>query len=420
MDETGIMIKATSWPSGLRAAPRPYPDSAPSCRTSGYLTALDGVRGLAILLVLVYHFTLGMTAQGFAARLLIKATSAGWCGVDLFFVLSGFLITGILCDTKGSPRRFQNFYARRVLRIFPLYYGTLIAVVAALPLIATRIGGFDGVEDALVWLWSYGTNILVAFRGSWFPLSHFWSLSVEEHFYMFWPAVVFWCDRKTALRLCVGMILLAPAVRAWLVAQGAVLAAYCLTVCRMDALAVGSLLALAARGPRGLGVLVPHARKALLISGTALLALAGWRFGLAFHDAAIQTVGYVALEVFFAALLVLVVSAPAESPLATAFNLAPLRSLGHYSYGLYVYNSIFILVAEGSSLLPRLVAWSGSIALGRLLFVALAASSTLVTAWLSWHLFEKYFLRLKRYFPGGPGYRPTAGGRGWVPRVRSS
>ncbi|MDR3619930.1 MAG: acyltransferase [Paludisphaera borealis] len=383
---------------------------------------LDGVRGLAILLVLIYHFTMGMTGQGLAARLFFKATSVGWCGVDLFFVLSGFLITGILCDAKGSPHRFRNFYARRALRIFPLYYGVLIGVFAGLPLIATTTGGFDGVEDAYIWLWSYGTNILVALRGEWFPLSHFWTLAVEEHFYIFWPAVVFLCDRKTALWVCLGMTLLALVARVWLVSQGAVLAAYCLTVCRMDALAMGGLVALAARGPRGLGVLAPHARTTLLLGATALSALVGWRFGLAFHDPVIQTVGYLALAVCFAALLALVVAAPASSPLAIVCNLAPLRSLGRYSYGLYVYNSIFILLAEGSSLLPRLVAWSGSMAVGRLLYVALAASSTLAVAWLSWHLLEKPFFKLKRHFPSGsdssslhrpdpsartPGYAPA-------------
>jgi peptidoglycan/LPS O-acetylase OafA/YrhL len=362
---------------------------------------LDGIRGLAILLVLVYHFTLGMAGDGVAGRLLFKATSAGWCGVDLFFVLSGFLITGILCDAKGSPHRFRNFYVRRALRIFPLYYGVLIGVFAALPLITTTIGGFDGVENAWAWLWLYGTNIHVAWRGKWFPLSHFWSLAVEEHFYLFWPAVVFLCDRKTAFRACLGMILLALAARIWLVAHGAVLAAYCLTVCRMDALAMGSLVALAIRGPRGLGVVASHAGTTLLLSAIALSALVGWRFGLAFHDPVVQTAGYLALDVFFAALLALAVTVPASSPLALACNLAPLRSLGRYSYGLYVYNSIFILVAEGTSLLPRIVAWSESTTLGRLLFVALAASSTLAVAWLSWHLLEKPFLKLKRHFPSG-------------------
>ena len=365
----------------------------------GHIPALDGVRGLAILLILVYHFTLGMTGRGLAARLLIKGTSAGWCGVDLFFVLSGFLITGILHDARGAPHRFRNFYARRALRIFPLYYGCLAVLFAALPWIAARVGGFEGVEGAWIWLALYGTNGLVAIRDGWFPLAHFWSLAVEEHFYLFWPAVVIYCGRGTAMRVCVVMVVLAMAVRLWLVSRNLVLAAYCLTVCRMDALAIGSLLALALRGPGGVATVAPVARKVALGSAVALVCLVGWRFGLTFHDPAVQVLGFLVLALFFAAMLALVVASPSVGVVAAPFRLPPLRWLGRYSYGLYVYNSIFILAADGLALHSKLVAWTGS-AIGRLLYIAIAVVSTVGTSWLSWHLFEKHFLGLKRFFPG--------------------
>ena len=356
------------------------------------------MRGLAIVFVLAYHVTLGMTGQSLAAKLLAKATSAGWCGVDLFFVLSGFLITGILLDTKDSPRRFRNFYARRALRIFPLYYGTLLLTFAALPWITRWIGGFAGVDEAQTWLWLYGTNLFVGLRGAWFPLSHFWSLAVEEHFYLFWPAILFGCDRRTVLWICAGMVVLALAVRVYLVSQHAVLAAYCLTICRMDALAIGSVVALAARTPRGLEALAPLAVRTAWISAVGLLGVVAWRTGLAFHDAVIQTLGYLLLDVLFASLLVLVVVAPASGRLSIAMTFPPLRALGRYSYGIYVYNSIFILMAEGLSLHARLVAWSGSMVLGRLLFVEIVVVFTLVTAWVSWHGLEKQFLKWKHCF----------------------
>lgn len=397
--------------------PHPSADAPAHRPESGHLPALDGLRGLAILLVLAYHFTLSMSGQGLPARLLFKLTSAGWSGVDLFFVLSGFLITGILSDARDSPNRFRNFYARRSLRIFPLYYGTLAAVLLALPMIESRVGGFGGVSDASPWLWSYGTNLLVAGRESWFPLSHFWSLAVEEHFYLFWPAVIFGCGRKVAFRVCGAMILIAAAVRIVLVARGAVLAAYCLTACRMDALAIGSALALAARGPGGISALVPRAKLAATLSGAALLGLAARGSGLAFHDPRVQVVGYPLLACFFAAILALVVARPTGS-IATAARFAPLRSLGRYSYGLYVYNSLFLLVAEGTSLLHNLIARSGSTALGRCLYVATAASTTLAVAWLSYHLFEKHFLKLKRHFPASGPIRsdPATGSGARAPR----
>jgi len=372
--------------------------STPTIRQTGHLGVLDGVRGLAILLVLVYHFTLGMAGQDLASRLFFRLTAAGWCGVDLFFVLSGFLITGILHDAKESPHRFRNFYARRALRIFPLYYATLTIIFALLPWIVGLLGTFDDLEAARVWLWAYGTNIHVALRGDWFPLSHFWSLAVEEHFYVFWPAIIIGCRRETAMRVCLGMILMALAVRTGLVIQGAVLAAYCSTACRMDALAMGGFIALAARGPTGLERLVPVARKVVLASVAVLLALAGWRFGLFLHDPAIQIVGYSLLDVFFAASLVRIIAAPAASRLAILFDSFPLRCLGRYSYGLYVFNSIFLLASERLFLMTRLVAWSGSTIPGRLIYVFIGSFATFVAAWLSWHLLEKHFLKLKSCF----------------------
>jgi peptidoglycan/LPS O-acetylase OafA/YrhL len=373
--------------------------SGPDLGSPGHVPALDGVRGLAIGLVLVYHLTLGMQGQGLASRLLFKLTSTGWCGVDLFFVLSGFLITGILCDAKASPHRFRNFYARRALRIFPLYYATLAIVFAGLPMFVSALRVEPELEDARIWLWCYGSNILVALRDSWFPLSHFWSLAVEEHFYLFWPAIILGCDRKTAMRICGTMIVAALAVRLWMVSAGAVLAAYCLTICRIDALALGGFLALAARGPGGLETLVPHAGKVALSSATALLAVAVWRLGLHLFDPAIQIVGYLLLDLLFAALILRVVAPTSRGLVARLLTLAPLRWLGRYSYGIYVFNSIVVLAAEGSSLLPRLVSSSGSTTLGRLLYIGLAASATLACAWLSWHLLEKHFLELKVHFP---------------------
>ena len=183
--------------------------TASLCLQSGHIGVLDGVRGLAILLVLVYHFTLSMAGQTLPGRLFFRSTAAGWCGVDLFFVLSGFLITGILYDAKDLPHRFRNFYARRALRIFPLYYTILAITFALLPRAVRLVGRLDDLEDARFWLWTYGTNVYVAFRGDWFPLSHFWSLAVEEHFYLFWPAIIIGCDRKTALRVCGAMIVMA-------------------------------------------------------------------------------------------------------------------------------------------------------------------------------------------------------------------
>jgi len=363
---------------------------------------LDGIRGLAILLVLIYHFTLDMSGRDIFTKAVLKAAAAGWCGVDLFFVLSGFLITGILADTKEIPNRSRNFYARRALRIFPLYYVSLAAIFASLPWISGGFGSVEGFQGTWVWLGLYAANALVAIRGSWFPLSHFWSLAVEEHFYLFWPAVIFRFGRVSAMKVCIVVVVLAFSLRVCLAARGAVLAAYCLTPCRIDAIAIGGFLALAIRGPGGLTRVLPALRWIGAAAAGGIAAIASARNGLPFHDPIVQTAGYLCLDLLFASLILLPLSPGRLNFAKGVFESGVLRWLGRYSYGLYVFNSIFLLIAEGLSLLSFLVAYTGSPAVAYLLYLAVAFSATLAAACLSWHLLEKPFLKLRRYFPTAP------------------
>ena len=137
----------------------------------------------------------------------------GWIGVDLFFVLSGFLITGILYDAKGGPHYFRNFYMRRSLRIFPLYYAFLILIFAVMPLL--RASGADHVGKQ-VWMWTYLSNVLFA-RVGWEGMpahtTHLWSLAIEEQFYLLWPLLVWLASRRRLIQLCVGSIAVAFATR---------------------------------------------------------------------------------------------------------------------------------------------------------------------------------------------------------------
>ena len=171
------------------------------------IPALDGLRGIAIAAVMVFHFTLygpysnalmrGLPAIGPALHLAM----AGWGGVDLFFVLSGYLITAILLRTKAAPGYFRRFYARRVLRIFPLYYLFLavgIALSSRLPPAWSAEGSWQ------LWLWTYLTNFKIGSAG-WSSVprayEHFWSLAVEEQFYLLWPLLVFKLDERRLARL---------------------------------------------------------------------------------------------------------------------------------------------------------------------------------------------------------------------------
>src|SRR5260370_16732322 len=182
-------------------------------RGTGHLPGLDGIRGLAILLVMAVHFIGDATPRNFAERLAVKLASYGVLGVDLFFVLSGFLITGLLLDAKNDPHYFRNFYARRILRIFPLYYLVLALLFLVLPRLIALTPALELARERQVWLWTYTANFYIAAKSSWAALtyvSHFWSLAIEEHFYLLWPLAVFLLSRETLARICLAAIGGAP------------------------------------------------------------------------------------------------------------------------------------------------------------------------------------------------------------------
>src|SRR4051812_48705226 len=155
-------------------------------RLRGHLPGLDGLRGIAILMVLALHFLGDATPHGPVGRLVVKAASYGVLGVDLFFVLSGFLITGLLLDAKSGPHYFRNFYARRTLRIFPLYYLVLTILFIVLPRFTALPAPLEDARIHQGWLWTYTSNFFIAARAEWALtyVSHFWSLAIEEHFYL--------------------------------------------------------------------------------------------------------------------------------------------------------------------------------------------------------------------------------------------
>src|SRR5215470_6104122 len=244
--------------------------NARSVRAGGHLPGLDGVRGLAILLVLAVHFVGNATPVTWGERLAVKLGNYGVLGVDLFFVLSGFLITGLLLDSKGDPHYFRNFYARRTLRIFPLYYFVLALLFIVIPAAVTIPPALEEARRHQAWLWTYTTNFFIAAKASWALsyVSHFWSLAIEEHFYLLWPLVVFSFRRQTLERICIAVIVAALALRIGLLLGGvSELSVSVLTPCRIDTLCVGALLAAVARREGGAALLVKHSGRAAIVIG---------------------------------------------------------------------------------------------------------------------------------------------------------
>jgi peptidoglycan/LPS O-acetylase OafA/YrhL len=337
----------------------------------GHMPALDGLRGLAILLVLAHAFDIIQTRGGPGHQLGVWL-DLGWIGVQLFFVLSGFLITGILLDSRDAPHYFRKFWIRRVLRIFPLYYGVLAVSLTT-----------------NIYLWTYTTNY--ATPDPVFP--HFWSLAVEEQFYLVWPIVVWFVGRRGVIALGALLVPLAIISRVYVRSHWGHDAAYMFTPCRMDALAIGASAAALVRGDR-LRREIARTHATRLGAYGAALVLAGAALGHALRTGeTMQTGGYSLIALGFAVLLVAVL--PMDGRPARIFAFAPLRRIGTYSYGMYVFHAP-LHVYVGLPLLARIAPQYGS-AVG--LVYALAASlATFAAAALSYHLYERWFLQLKKTF----------------------
>jgi peptidoglycan/LPS O-acetylase OafA/YrhL len=244
-------------PGHLPVSLGPTP-STPDRRAFGHVPELDGVRGVAIAMVFAFHYV-GFQGQGTLMAYLSGVTRSMWCGVDLFFVLSGFLITGILLDARGRPRYFTTFYGRRTLRIFPLYFGLLAFAFLALPrLVPMTSPGDRRLLAHQAWLWTYATNFKTmvtghsVFVGDHVWLHHLWSLAVEEHFYVIWPFLVGLAPLSGVRRVCWACLAICPLIRVGLMGTSLPpIAAYCATFCRLDSLTIGGLLALFVRGQAG-------------------------------------------------------------------------------------------------------------------------------------------------------------------------
>jgi peptidoglycan/LPS O-acetylase OafA/YrhL len=363
----------------------------------GHVPVLDGLRGLAILLVMISHETV-MPVLTSLDRFFIHLTQFGRFGVDLFFVLSGYLITGILYASKGREHYFRNFYARRFLRIFPLYYVFLAVAILVLP----HLGHLSWKDPDQTWFWFFLSNWSIGYQG----LEHgildvSWSLSVEEQFYVLWPLAVWTLSRRRLMKLCIGMIISAFVFRSVMMFGGyPYLWGIMFTPARMDPIAVGSLIALAARGPGGIQALVPKAQWVAIATGTILVL----SFLPAGHLALLvqRDVGLSCIAALGGAMLIIAVGSPG-SAIVRVLNCRFLRILGFYSYALYLFHTPFMGLVRDTFYGPdQFPSIGGSAIPGQLVFYVVAIIPALAGAWISWACFEGRLLALKKYFPSGP------------------
>jgi peptidoglycan/LPS O-acetylase OafA/YrhL len=357
-----------------------------------HIESLDGFRGIAILIVFFFHCYPRL--PGDPIGLLV---GGGWTGVDLFFVLSGFLITGILYDTLGQRRYFLNFYARRTLRLFPVYFVAVAIVLAVGPLAGLIYSWWD-IPFLL-----YASNIVDDMRhhpqfGS-LDMTHLWSLGVEEQFYCLWaPAIFLLRKRRRILIACICGAIFSFVLR-WVIVSHPPMhyTIYRELPTRLDGLMGGAFLALVVRTERGVRWLESHkpALNGMVLGGVAVfcacIAVAHTSF---YSPDVMSEFAYVGLAVLFSAAIALALQPGTWA--AKLGRVGWLREIGKYSYGIYLFHEIpmkyyqqFAYWASGLTRFPMI---------GSVIGTTLAFAVTMGIAAVSYHTLELYFLRMKRFF----------------------
>jgi peptidoglycan/LPS O-acetylase OafA/YrhL len=356
----------------------------------GYMVQLDGLRAIAVAIVILFHWTPE-----------VKETGLGGLGVQLFFVLSGYLITGILLDARTKAEKFgaskaqivKSFYARRLLRIFPLFY--LVILIAAL------LGSYNVLQH-LPWHLSYLTNFAIYQRGYWIgEASHLWSLAVEEQFYLLWPFVILFTPRRYLTATIIGFILLAPAFKltcAYLELGGARVGV--LPISSFHYLGAGALLAKLEKSTQFKENIRWRNALAFKIKVAGIAGLAIFLVFQVFPQILSLNPGVVVIQEF--ALICLFLSLT----MGAAYGFAgtggkilaskPMVYLGQISYGLYLLHN-FVPYFMTKLFQHYDMDFAKSLSSGQLLVVY--TSVLLVLSSLSWFCFERKLNKYKSHFP---------------------
>jgi peptidoglycan/LPS O-acetylase OafA/YrhL len=363
------------------------------------IPALDGVRAFASLMVVVYHFSSHIIRSADSRfAFLLHFPRRGVEGVDLFFVLSGFLISGILVEARNSPRYFSTFYKRRAFRIFPLYYLTLAGYVAAVLFPGGSAAGQGRLFENPLPLWPYWLylqNFSMAIAGSWGAIwmAGSWSLAIEEQFYLTLPAIVRKVSDQALLRIaCAGLI--APCILRALEQRTRILPGIANSVLlpmRVDALSAGIIVTLLLRNYSG-----AVERRLRLIRWTAVTAGCLWFLFPALPPSISVRMGFLndsTSAVAFGLFILNVLVAPPR-PLARVLSTAPARLLGNMAYSTYLFHPILLCVVFRAmrGVDPRLNTISD------LTPLTLAFVLTLACSWISWTRFEAPLLARGRRF----------------------
>jgi peptidoglycan/LPS O-acetylase OafA/YrhL len=341
-----------------------------------YIPALDGLRGIAILLVILFHtfhFTLG------------------WCGVDLFFILSGFLITSSLIETKEDNNYLKKFWLKRVLRIFPLYYLILIII-----LIPKDFFNINTVSFSSWSYWFYVQNWVYVYNGL-FPdgkdtLNHFWSLAIEEQFYFLFPFIIKYVPKKNLVSVLLLFIAVPIGARYYYFINNNI-GYYVATVSRLDALSIGALLAYLVRENKHYLEKYVHLVFYSAL-GYIIVAILIYQ-DLHFSNPLIATLGLTAFALLFACVLIYSISNFKNNFLNAILNNKYLKFIGKIAYGLYVYHWILYVLIK-PQLLEMLFNATQLLLVSKVIASSFIFLLALIISYLSYHYFEKRIMSLRK------------------------
>lgn len=354
-----------------------------------YIPALDGYRGFAMILVLVYHY--------FGA--ILPIFRLGWFGMELFFVLSGYLITDRLLANAERKNKYGLFYRNRVLRIMPLYYMVLIIFFACVFLLVKdkNFHRFDYYRENAASFFLFLENWTFIFKGK--PLeqhfAHFWSLAVEEQFYLVWPWLLYAFFRAKHIKVyilgAIGVIIASRVITFFLYPHPVFAEYYYYhTFFRADAFLMGAILCFLPKTGSLIKSLPP-----IVVCFSSLCIAVGFIGSTSFTAGFFRSIGYSLLDLFSAAILFMIITRP-KSLLTRSLNFSFLRFTGKISYGIYIFHWPILLVA-GTYLAIFLKSKLsiGEYSAGILsLFICLIL--TYLLSFVSYKYYESWFLKKKK------------------------
>jgi peptidoglycan/LPS O-acetylase OafA/YrhL len=372
-------------------------------RTIQYIPTLDGIRAYAVLMVCVFHFFMVNESGLYETNkilgiALFKTAELGQKGVELFFLLSGFLITNILMETKESPKYFTVFYIRRFLRIFPLYYFVLFISFIILPGLYTPDADAQTIIDKQVWLWTYTANLSGFWgEGGWdagsnFPwFVHFWSLCVEEHFYLFWPLLIFLSSEKWLPKIMF-MVILFSVFSILLNSFGYSSKFFGISsINYAGILSLGGLIAYHKMDPERFENINKFALKFILPAGILFLVSNFTPRRFQVHE--ILTL--FSSVVFFSMLMIITLKGHKLTD--QLFNHRKLFFIGKISYGIYVYHGLLVPFLKTYFYDGFLSKVSNPI-FSTIVYTIICTTLAIILAWISWEILESQLLKLKKVF----------------------